>query len=42
MSVSGRIDEAKLFDRALSAAEIKLGVGVSRLLPSISPFDVVL
>lgn len=39
---SGRVDEVKLFDRALGATEIKLGVGLSRLLPSFSPFDVVL
>jgi len=39
---SGRVDEVKLFDRAMSATEIKLGVGLSRLLPSFSPFDVVL
>jgi hypothetical protein len=42
LGFSGRIDEVKLFDRALGATEIKLGVGLSRLLPSISPFDVVL
>jgi hypothetical protein len=38
----GRVDEVKLFDRAMSTTEIKLGVGLSRLLPSFSPFDVVL
>ncbi|HUN79214.1 MAG TPA: LamG domain-containing protein [Solirubrobacteraceae bacterium] len=39
---AGEIDEVKVFDRALGAQEIGLGYGISRLLPSVIPFDVIL
>lgn len=39
---AGDIDEVKLFDRALGAQEIAIGYGLSRLLPSGFPFDLML
>lgn len=38
----GKIDEVKVFDRALSGNEIKWGYAISRLLPSWTPFDLIL
>jgi hypothetical protein len=38
----GKIDEVKIFNRALGDNEIKLTYGISRLLPTILPFDLVL
>jgi hypothetical protein len=42
LDFSGDIDEAKVFNRALGAEEIALGAGLSRLLPTSFPFDLVL
>jgi hypothetical protein len=39
---SGGIDEVKVFNRALGAGEVALGAGLSRLLPTSFPFDLVL
>jgi hypothetical protein len=39
---SGSIDEVKVFDRALSPFEIGTGYGLSRLLPSGFPLDLIL
>ena len=39
---SGSIDEVKIFNRALSPFEIGTGYGLSRLLPSGFPFDLIL
>jgi Concanavalin A-like lectin/glucanases superfamily len=39
---SGDIDEVKVFNRALGAQEIALTYGISRLLPSSFPFDLIL
>jgi hypothetical protein len=39
---SGGIDEVKLFNRALSAQEIGIGYQLSRLLPGVIPFDLIL
>jgi hypothetical protein len=39
---TGNIDEVKVFNRALDPREIALGVGLSRLLPTSLPFDLVL
>jgi hypothetical protein len=39
---SGSIDEVKVFNRALNPGEIALGAGLSRLLPTIIPFDLIL
>ncbi|MFZ1925291.1 MAG: LamG-like jellyroll fold domain-containing protein [Solirubrobacteraceae bacterium] len=38
---NGRIDEVKVFDRTLSPFEIGTGYGLSRLLPSAFPFDLI-
>ena len=38
----GSIDQVRVFDRALSAQEIRIGVGASRALPTWFPFDLVL
>lgn len=38
----GKIDEVKTFDRALGSTEIYLAYGISRLLPSFTPFDLIL
>jgi Concanavalin A-like lectin/glucanases superfamily len=42
LGYNGSIDEVKVFDRALGAQEIRLGVKTSQLLPSIFPTDAVL
>ncbi|HEY3758732.1 MAG TPA: LamG domain-containing protein [Solirubrobacteraceae bacterium] len=39
---SGSIDEVKVFNRALGAGEVALGAGLSRLLPTSFPFDLIL
>ena len=42
LGYSGKIDEVKVFNRALGAQEIHLAVAASNLLPSIVPDDLVL
>ncbi len=39
---NGTIDEVKVFNRALGPQEIGLGYGLSRLLPTSFPFDLIL
>ncbi len=39
LGFSGRIDEVKVFNRALRAQKIHLGVTVSQLLPTSFPDD---
>jgi hypothetical protein len=39
---TGNIDEVKVFNRALGSGEVALGAGLSRLLPTSFPFDLVL
>jgi hypothetical protein len=42
LDFSGSIDEVKLFNRALAPWEVALGDQLSRLLPTVSPFDLML
>jgi hypothetical protein len=42
LDFNGSIDEVKVFDRALGSGEIALGYGLSRLLPTSFPLDLVL
>jgi hypothetical protein len=42
LGFSGKIDEVKVFDRALEPQEIRLAVGASKLLPTNFPDDLVL
>jgi hypothetical protein len=42
LGFSGKIDEVKVFNRALGAQEIRLAVDTSRLLPTNFPDDLVL
>ncbi len=42
LAFSGRIDEVKVFNRALGANEIGLGYSLSQYVPSFLPFDLIL
>jgi Concanavalin A-like lectin/glucanases superfamily len=42
LGFSGSIDEVKVFDRALGSGEIALGYGLSRLIPTSFPLDLIL
>jgi hypothetical protein len=42
LTFTGKVDEGKLFDRALGSQEISLGYLASRLMPQSSPIDLIL